>query len=175
MQNCGREGTNHGCTVGQGPLRPTQMNADGMVCHPDVEERSRPRRLQTANWKLETRSSKLRRKLAGKLIGKLLRKLPRKLSRKLVRKLTSNLVSSLSALLVQKLLAKLGSNLAEKLAANLASMLDSNLVSNLVPNLDLNLNLNLARILVLNLPGGQSLVRPLHGRIVVRAVPDHYT
>ncbi len=53
-------------------------------------------------------------------------------------------------------------------------MLDSNLGSILVPNLDLNLNLNLARILVLNLPGEQSLVRPLHGRIVVPAVPDHY-
>ena len=65
---------------------------------------------------------------------------------------------------------KLGNNLALKLASSLGSSPGTNLSLNLLLFLDLNLDLNLLG----TLPGGQSLVRTLYGKIVVPAVPDHY-
>jgi hypothetical protein len=69
-------------------------------------------------------------------------------------------------LLVQKLLAKLIPKLVLKFVQKLIAKLGSILVSNLAPNLDLNLNLNLSLFLIRLQPPGQSLGRPLHGRIV---------
>jgi hypothetical protein len=60
------------------------------------------------------------------------------------------------------------------LAANLVSELVSKLSLNLTLDLSLFINLNLSLFPIRLLPGGQSLVRTLYGKIVVLAEPDHY-